>query len=404
MKKTCEPFLISPYCLYILTRLAIILIEMEEKIMTRFLMLIACIFLLIFSWPTLKNHLNKTDYHNAIESFESKIKDVENNATIIAGTDKVQQMLNQLGLNVNGQPQADSKQSPKISLKTPSKHIFSIHNVELGDTKEDIEHHLGAAKRSSLNEYGAKWYAYHDDYRHFCMVMYDKNNKVTGLYTDQDLIASTNGIKLGVSKENVRAKLGTPLTGIQKGLIIYQLDKNSDYDVFLLDGVYATIFYDKYKNNTVTGIQLISKDVEQKKTDFYTKASQALEKGFEYQLFDLTNSARVMHHLPLLSWDQHVRITALDHSVDMAKHHYFDHTDLKGQSPFDRMNQDHIAFLLAGENIAYGQFSSIFAHEGLMNSLGHRENILRKDYEYLGVGVAFNDESQPYYTQDFYAK
>jgi uncharacterized protein YkwD len=59
---------------------------------------------------------------------------------------------------------------------------------------------------------------------------------------------------------------------------------------------------------------------------------------------------------------------------------------------------------LAGENLAYGQFSSIFAHEGLMNSLGHRENILRKDYEYLGVGVAFNDESQPYYTENFFCE
>ncbi|MEH7309085.1 CAP domain-containing protein [Neobacillus drentensis] len=77
---------------------------------------------------------------------------------------------------------------------------------------------------------------------------------------------------------------------------------------------------------------------------------------------------------------------------------------MKGQSPFDRMKADDISFHLAGENLAYGQFSSIFAHEGLMNSLGHRENILRAGYEYLGVGVAFNNESQPYYTENFFAK
>ncbi|EKN67647.1 SCP-like extracellular [Neobacillus bataviensis LMG 21833] len=35
------------------------------------------------------------------------------------------------------------------------------------------------------------------------------------------------------------------------------------------------------------------------------------------------------------------------------------------------MKEDHIIFYLAGENLAYGQLSSIFAHEGLMNSLGH---------------------------------
>ncbi|MFB7303266.1 CAP domain-containing protein [Heyndrickxia sporothermodurans] len=157
-------------------------------------------------------------------------------------------------------------------------------------------------------------------------------------------------------------------------------------------------------NNTVTAIQLISKNVEQQKKDYYTKPNQKLVLGFEYQLFDLTNSSRVNHHLPILSWDQHVQVTARNHSKDMAEHQFFDHTNLKGQSPFDRMSQDHIRFLLAGENIAYGQLSSIFAHEGLMNSLGHRKNILHRDYKYLGTGVAFNEESQPFYTQDFYAK
>ncbi|MFC6602600.1 CAP domain-containing protein [Ectobacillus funiculus] len=45
----------------------------------------------------------------------------------------------------------------------------------------------------------------------------------------------------------------------------------------------------------------------------------------------------------------------------------------------------------------------MFAHEGLMNSLGHRENILQENYKYLGVGVAFNNESEPYYTENFYS-
>lgn len=381
--------------------------------MIRLLIRVALLFILIFSWPMIENQLKNTDYHKVIDSIVSEIKDLKDNVSVKETVkpiyNEVQQLLTQFGFDskeplLTPSKTETKKQSGKLTLKTPSKQIFSIHNIELGDAKDDIEHQMGTAKRSSLNEYGTNWYAYHEDYHNFFMVMYDENNKAAGLYTDQDLITSTNGIKIGVSKENVRAKLGEPLTKIRKGLIIYQLQKNSDYDVFLLDGVYVTVFYDKHEDNTVTALQLISKDLEQQKKDMYTKASSSLEKGFEYQLFDLTNSSRVNHQLPILSWDQHVRVTARDHSVDMAEHQYFDHTNLKGQSPFDRMNEDHITFLLAGENIAYGQFSSIFAHEGLMNSLGHRENILRKGFEYLGVGVAFNDESQPYYTQDFYAK
>lgn len=365
--------------------------------MARFLMLVICIILIAFSWPTIKEHLHKTN-------FESKMNELKGKATIITGSDKVQQLLSQLGLEKNNQTQAETKQE-KVTLETPSKHIFSVNNIELSDTKKDVENRVGAPNRSTLNEYGTNWYAYHHHhYQQFFMAMYDKNNKVTGLYTNQNLIASTNGIKIGATKQSVREKLGTPLTGIQKGLIIYQFDKKSDYDVFLLDGAYVTIFYDKYQNDTVTAIQLISKNLEQEKKDFYTKATAALTSGFEYQLFDLTNASRVVHHLPVLSWDQHVQVTAQNHSADMAEHNYFDHNDLKGRSPFDRMQQDHITFLLAGENIAYGQLSSIFAHEGLMNSLGHRENILKKDYKYLGVGVAFNQQEQPFYTEDFFAR
>lgn len=46
---------------------------------------------------------------------------------------------------------------------------------------------------------------------------------------------------------------------------------------------------------------------------------------------------------------------------------------------------------MAGENLAYGQQNSIFAHEGLMNSLGHRKNILNTNFSTLGVGVDFNE-------------
>ncbi|MBL4950746.1 CAP domain-containing protein [Neobacillus sp. OS1-32] len=380
--------------------------------MKRFFVLLISIALLYFSWPAIEQKLGLTGDNHSIKEIQSEINSMKSDPKIIAAFnslyDNVQQVVNQLALHLNKQPLGNQteEQSPgeKINLKTPAEQLFSIHNIELGETKAKIEQQLGPANRSSANEYGTNWYAYHDHYRNFFMVMYDQNNKAAGLYTNQNLIASKKGIKLGTSKESVRKQLGEPLNRIQKGFMIYQLEKDRDYDVYLLNDVYITIFYDKHEGNTITAIQLITKDMEQGKTELYPKASANLKQGLEYQLFDLTNAARVEHGLSILNWDQHVQETARKHSTDMAVHHYFDHTNLKGQSPFDRMKEDHIIFYLAGENLAYGQFSSIFAHEGLMNSLGHRENILRKGYKYLGVGVAFNDQSQPYYTENFYAK
>lgn len=82
---------------------------------------------------------------------------------------------------------------------------------------------------------------------------------------------------------------------------------------------------------------------------------------------------------------------------------YFSHTNLNGQSPFDRMTEDNFAYRMEGENLATGQTSSIFVHEGLMNSLGHRKNILQTDF-IIGVGVAFNKDSRPYFTENFLTK
>lgn len=378
--------------------------------MVRLLAIISFILLFHFSLPVIDKQMENTDIKQTVDSVQSELNFKENPefmATLNSFYEKVQQLMKQLGVQLEELPLPKQNTQPtekeKVKLTPPTEQVFSINNVELGNAKEEIDHNLGKANRSSLNEYGTNWHAYHEDYHNFFLVMYDDNNKAAGLFTNQDLIASTNGIIIGSSKETVRTKLGEPITKIQKGFTVYQLQENSDNDVFLLDGTYVTIFYDKHEENKVTAMQLISKDFEEKKTDFYTKATSALKEGFEYQLFDLTNAARVQHQLPILTWDEHVRGTARKHSTDMAVNNYFDHTNLEGESPFDRMKEDDVRFHLAGENLAYGQFSSIFAHEGLMNSLGHRKNILRDDYEYLGVGVAFNDESQPYYTQNFFA-
>ena len=374
--------------------------------MFRFLRLIAILFLIYISWPFIAKQLDNSTIQADIVSSLKENLEVPETFSILY--DDIQQLLAQIGFQLDELPLTEEKSNEvpqeKLELTPPVEQTFSIHNVELGNAKADIEHNLGAAKRISLNEYGTDWHAYHENYHDFFMIMYDENNKAAGLYTNQDLVASTNGIKIGsTTKESVRSILGEPITKVQKGLVIYQLQEDNDNDLFLLDDTYVTVFYDKHENNTVTGLQIISKAIEENKKDFYTEATPTLKEGFEYQMFDITNAARVNHQLPILTWDDHVKETAREHSLDMAENDYFDHKNLEGQTPFDRMKEDEVAFNLAGENLAYGQLSSIFAHEGLMNSLGHRENILRHDYEYLGVGVAFNDKSQPYYTQNYYA-
>lgn len=296
------------------------------------------------------------------------------------------------------------EQVDKPTLATPTQGLFSVHNIEIGDKKGAIETELGQPKRVTVNEYGTSWHTYHTKYQNFFMVSYDADNKVNGLFTNNDLFASTFGIELNSAKESARTELGQPLKYITKGNTNYILNDNEESDTFLIENVYVTIFYDIHENNTVTAIQILSEKLEHNKPSIYAEGSKKLQEGLELQLFDLTNSARVHHGVNAVKWDSLVQLTAHDHSLDMATNHYFSHTNLKGESPFDRMNEDGITYSVAGENLAYGQSSSVFAHEGLMNSIGHRDNLLKPDFALLGIGVAFNEENQPYYTENFYTK
>lgn len=368
----------------------------------RFFVIILFGFLLYNSWPTFEERFGDTPIRSIISGLDA-IKENTDLSTVTEDLNNLKDFFNE-GLIDESVPEESQLKLEKPELVQPSQEMFSISNIEMGDTRAEVEAQLGAPNRSSINEYGTEWNAYHQNFQNFLMIAYDERNQVAGMYTNHDLLSSTNNIQMGSPKELVLQKLGKSLDRIQKGMVFYQLPKDRDYDLFLIDGSYVSIFYDKHQENTVTAIQLIKESLEQQRSDFYTKANNELKQGFEYQMFDLTNAARVKNGLPVLEWDEMVKETARKHSIDMAVNNYFSHTNLNGQSPFDRMEEDNILFSTAGENLAYGQTSSVYAHAGLMNSLGHRENILKEEFKMLGVGVAFNSQSQPYYTQNYYTK
>lgn len=359
-------------------------------------------------WHFYGDTFNQSGLTGVYSEIRSDINGIIDNPKVIDTVESFKTELQQLINRVQGGTEDSENTTQSVpedpTLDAPSEQPFSVHTVELGDDRSTVEEQAGEPKRSSVNEYKVNWVAYHENYHNFFMAAYNEENIVIGLYTNQNLLTSTEDISFESNRDSVLKALNDPLESIQKGLINYQIQQNQEYDVFLINESYVTLFYDKHEDSTVTAIQIISDEMEQQRDKYFGESSAALKEGFEYQLFDLTNAARVEHSLSVLSWDESVRTTARDHSLDMAENNYFSHTNLDGQSPFDRMTEDDISYTMAGENLAAGQPSSIFSHEGLMNSLGHRENILKPEFESLAVGVAFNEDSQPYYTENFLTK
>lgn len=360
-------------------------------------------------WHFYGDTLQQSGVQGVAEHVSSDIETISENPQVRQFADTIGQgfdyLSDQFFTGQEEEPEQNQETAEQPDLQEPSKQSFSVHNIEIGDERSTVEEQAGEPQRSTLNEYGTEWVAYHENYQNFFMAAYDEQDRVQGLYTNQDLLASQAGISMESSRKEVQAALNeAPLEAIRKGFVRYQINSEGEHATYSIDNNYVTIFYDEHENNTVTAIQVITEGLEQEKEKYFAQPSAELNEGFAYQLFDLTNAARVAHGLDPLSWQENLQQTAEDHSIDMAKNNYFSHTNQDGESPFDRMREDDIVFRLAGENLAAGQPSSIFAHEGLMNSLGHRENKLHEKFEALAVGIAFNGESQPYYTENYMAQ
>jgi uncharacterized protein YkwD len=106
----------------------------------------------------------------------------------------------------------------------------------------------------------------------------------------------------------------------------------------------------------------------------------------ERQLFDLVNEERTQRGFGALVWDDRLVPVARAHSEEMFKLRYFSHDSPVAGSPFDRLRTAGITYSRAGENLAYAQSVAV-AHRALMNSPGHRENVLRPEFTRMAIGV-----------------
>ena len=120
----------------------------------------------------------------------------------------------------------------------------------------------------------------------------------------------------------------------------------------------------------------------------------------ENRMLDLVNEERKKTGLLDLEFSYELQQVARFHCEDMLKKGYFSHYSLDGYSPFDRMAQFNIGYTFAGENLAFAPNVAL-AMKGLMQSKGHKENILSKDFGKVGIGVIDAGIYGQMYCQEF---
>ena len=140
---------------------------------------------------------------------------------------------------------------------------------------------------------------------------------------------------------------------------------------------------------------------------------ESIELSKEEKLtLDLHNKTREENGLEQLCVDPRLTKAARAHSADMLKKRYFGHNSFDGKSSAERVKDSGYDWRVTGENIAWG--SGSFSNpknrfEAWMKSEGHKNNILDKNFEQVGVGVAKRTlkkggEEESIYTVDFGSK
>ncbi|MEX0279680.1 MAG: CAP domain-containing protein [Arenibacterium sp.] len=123
-----------------------------------------------------------------------------------------------------------------------------------------------------------------------------------------------------------------------------------------------------------------------------------LERG----MLELINAERAAEGLGALTLELRLNDAAEDHSTWMLDTDTFSHTGVNGSNPGDRMRDADFEFSGSwtwGENVAWQSsrgaagFEDDVAnlHQSLMDSPGHRANILNPNFELIGIGVEIGD-------------
>lgn len=120
----------------------------------------------------------------------------------------------------------------------------------------------------------------------------------------------------------------------------------------------------------------------------------------ENKMLELVNQDRAAKGLSSLVMDEKLKAVAEAHARDMFAKGYFAHNGKDGKTPFQRLDDAGVKYMVAGENLALAPDVNA-AEQGLMNSPGHRANILAPEYTKVGIGVLSAGKYGMIFVQEF---
>jgi uncharacterized protein YkwD len=139
----------------------------------------------------------------------------------------------------------------------------------------------------------------------------------------------------------------------------------------------------------------------------------------ELKLFERINQERIKYGLPPLKWNEELSEVARAHSIEMAENNYFAHEGLDCKKVDYRVSKKGIFYTIVGENLLQISLINNYLYDpktleirkreyrtldelveesvkSWMDSPGHRKNILNKDFDETGIGIAIQNVPKVY--------
>ncbi|RFU63522.1 hypothetical protein D0466_11695 [Peribacillus glennii] len=297
------------------------------------------------------------------------------------------------------------------ALKNPKEGLAGL----IGKKAAEAEKRYGKPSRVDPSSYGYEWWIYNQDSRRYFQLAVESGRVVSAYGIGKKI--NVTPFKIGqtideiYSSAFVETSVDIEAHGSSYRFELSEEDMNMR-PLIKLGDVYAQLYLDKF-TGSVSSVRFLNEEtlLKQKPYELTYRGKlkeerplgeeewKKVEAGSRHQIFDITNIMRQRFDLAELKWDEKTSEVAYDHSSDMSESRYFSHTSPTKGDLEDRLAEGGISYTLAGENIAANYVDAIAAMEGWLNSKGHRDALLNKDFTHVGVGVY-----RKYYTQNFIAK
>ncbi|MCA0987944.1 CAP domain-containing protein [Guptibacillus algicola] len=283
----------------------------------------------------------------------------------------------------------------------------------MGENASSLSDELGEPDRVDPSAYGYDWWIYEQSSSAYLQVGV-QDEKVVTVFFMGDIKASGH-YPIGEQEETVfQDRSPTDEVSLNAAGSVYRFqlteeEKSLKPLVKISDDLYAQYYFDKF-NGKLAAVRLANPEVlatqrpyavsyrgELLETESLSDEQwEDVQLAREKQVFAMTNVIRNQFEKEPLGYNDAVSEVAVRHSKDMHDNEYFSHTSPTKGELSDRLKEGDVLYSYAGENIAARYPDAGAAMIGWLNSKGHREALLNKDFTEIGVGVF-----REYYTQNF---